>query len=122
MQELLKFLKELSRPYYNKQIEVNKFVLVLFTSKVIFKFGSENCQPIYLLSLGITQKVKVEFITIVLSFLKRERFPLFVPKRNCIPDRTFLGVQCCCPFACTVLTVSDRLQIKTVLKRSETFV
>ena len=29
-----------------------------------------------------------------LSFLKRERerFPLFVPKRCCVPTRTFLGV------------------------------
>ena len=31
--------------------------------------------------------------TVDLSILKRERFPLFVPKRYCVLSRSFLGVQ-----------------------------
>jgi hypothetical protein len=53
---------------------------------------------------------------VILSFLKRERLPLYVPKRYCVPARTFLGVP-------------DRLHnrfwtvikcLKTLMKRSGT--
>ncbi len=46
----------------------------------------------------------------VLSILKRERecFLLFVPRRYCVPTRTFLGVPNRSPFLIVCMTVSER--------------
>ena len=63
--------------------------------------------------------------TVILAFLKRGRFPLFVSKLYCVPAWMFLTLLTVhrpfsLTFAWTFLIVSDRLQIKTVLKFSET--
>jgi hypothetical protein len=48
--------------------------------------------------------------TVIFSFLKRERerFPLFVPKRYCVPTRKFLGVSVRSTFLTVCMNVFDR--------------
>jgi hypothetical protein len=68
------------------------------------------------------------FVTVVLAFFKRKRFPLFVPRRYCVQARTFLGAPDRCmnvtwtfvdfPFRPFVIFEGQKSS-ETVMKRSE---
>jgi hypothetical protein len=88
--------------------DTDKFGLpsVISNQKVQF---NQNLKVFFLLltPMSPTHYRQYHLFTVFLSFLKRERFPLFVRWRYCVPTRTFIGVPD--HSALQSFTVPDRL-------------